>query len=148
MGSGDHWPLSTTNATIILNLYFQTYIKGRYLENFQWNCHNMNATSLSDNESTLVLVKAMCHQATNHYLSRCWPRCISRKKLFLNCLKFVPNGPMNTTLILTQIRARRKLYDGLYLGKLWQKLTNSIDLSVIKENHQSLTMSVRNREQL
>ena len=31
----------------------------------------------TDGKSTLVQVKAWCHQATSHYLSQCWPRCLS-----------------------------------------------------------------------
>ena len=30
-----------------------------------------------DNKSTLVQVMAWCRQATNHYLSQCWPRSLS-----------------------------------------------------------------------
>ena len=30
-----------------------------------------------DDQSTLVQVMAWCHQATSHYLSQCWPRCLS-----------------------------------------------------------------------
>ena len=30
-----------------------------------------------DDKSKLVQVMAWCHQATNHYLSSCWPRCKS-----------------------------------------------------------------------
>ena len=29
---------------------------------------------LTDDKSTLVLVMALCHQATSHCLSQCWPR--------------------------------------------------------------------------
>ena len=29
---------------------------------------------LNNDESTLVQVMVWCHQATNHYLSQCWPR--------------------------------------------------------------------------
>ena len=32
---------------------------------------------LSYNKSTLVQVKAWCHQATSHYLNQCWPRSVS-----------------------------------------------------------------------
>ena len=32
---------------------------------------------LTDDKSTLVQVMAWCRQATNHYLSQCWPRSIS-----------------------------------------------------------------------
>ena len=32
---------------------------------------------LTGNESTLVQVMAWCRQATNHYLSQCWPRSVS-----------------------------------------------------------------------
>ena len=31
----------------------------------------------TDDQSTLVQVMAWCHQATNHYLSQCWPRFLS-----------------------------------------------------------------------
>ena len=32
---------------------------------------------LTDDKSTLVQVMAWCRQATSHYLSQCWPRCLS-----------------------------------------------------------------------
>ena len=32
---------------------------------------------LTDDKSTVVQVMAWCRQATNHYLSQCWPRSIS-----------------------------------------------------------------------
>ena len=32
---------------------------------------------LTDDKSTLVQVMALCHQATSHYLSECWPRSMS-----------------------------------------------------------------------
>ena len=32
---------------------------------------------LSDDKSTLVQVMAWCRQATSHYPSQCWPRCMS-----------------------------------------------------------------------
>ena len=31
----------------------------------------------TDDESTLVQIMAWCHQATSHYLSQCWPCCMS-----------------------------------------------------------------------
>ena len=31
----------------------------------------------TDDQSTLVQVMAWCRQATSHYLSQCWPRCLS-----------------------------------------------------------------------
>ena len=31
----------------------------------------------TDDKSTLVQVMAWCRQATSHYLSQCWPRCMS-----------------------------------------------------------------------
>ena len=37
-----------------------------------WKPHN-----LADEKSTLVQVMACCCQATNHYLSQCWPRSMS-----------------------------------------------------------------------
>ena len=33
--------------------------------------------NLTDDKSTLVKVMAWCHQATSHYLRRCWPRSLS-----------------------------------------------------------------------
>ena len=33
--------------------------------------------NLTDDKSTLVQVMAWCRQATNHYLSQCWPRSLS-----------------------------------------------------------------------
>ena len=30
-----------------------------------------------DDKSTLVQVTAWCYQAASHYLSQCWPRCVS-----------------------------------------------------------------------
>ena len=32
---------------------------------------------LTDDKSTFVLIMAWCHQATNHYMSQCWPRLIA-----------------------------------------------------------------------
>ena len=32
---------------------------------------------LTDDQSTLVQVMAWCHQATSHYLSKCWPRSLT-----------------------------------------------------------------------
>ena len=43
-----------------------------YDNNLRWT-----ALDLPDNKSTLVQVMAWCHQATSHYLSRCWPRPMS-----------------------------------------------------------------------
>ena len=40
---------------------------------FLWNCHQMNITGSTDDKWTLVQVMAWCRQATNHYLSQCWP---------------------------------------------------------------------------
>ena len=50
---------------------------------------------LTDGKSTLVKVMALCHQATSHYLSLCWPRSLSsygvtrpqRVKVLTWCLK-------------------------------------------------------------
>ena len=33
--------------------------------------------NLTDNKSTLVQVMAWCHQATSHYLCKCWPKSMS-----------------------------------------------------------------------
>ena len=47
---------------------------------------------LTDDTSTLVQVMAWCHQATNHYLSQCWPQiCVAKwchlaSPWSLNCL--------------------------------------------------------------
>ena len=35
------------------------------------------AENTSDVKSTLVQIMAWCHQASNHYLSQCWPRSVS-----------------------------------------------------------------------
>ena len=35
------------------------------------------AQNLTEDNSTLVQVMAWCHQTTSHYLSQCWPRCMS-----------------------------------------------------------------------
>ena len=37
----------------------------------------MNATHLTDDQSTLVRVMAWYRQATSHHLSQCWPRSLS-----------------------------------------------------------------------
>ena len=41
-----------------------------------WNCSRVHAQSISD-KSTLVQRMAWCLQATNHYLSQCWPKPMS-----------------------------------------------------------------------
>ena len=38
-----YWPLG--DVAVILNYWFQTHIKDRYLEHFLWNCPQLNAAS-------------------------------------------------------------------------------------------------------
>ena len=42
-----------------------------------WIAFRWMPLDLTDDESTLVQVMAWCSQATNHYLSQCWPRFMS-----------------------------------------------------------------------
>ena len=40
-------------------------------------CSDVMPQDLTDDKSTLVQVMAWCRQATNHYLSQCWPTSLS-----------------------------------------------------------------------
>ena len=56
---------------------------------------------LTDDKSTLVQVMAWCRQATSHYLSQCWPSCMS------------PYGitrPQWVKIIVLSLLLPRKLY--------------------------------------
>ena len=41
------------------------------------NAFRRTSLDLSDDKSTLVQMKALCRQATSHYLSQCWPKSVS-----------------------------------------------------------------------
>ena len=71
-----HWPLGDLDA--ILKLHFSnlvlligifTSLKDNALRWMPWD-H-------TDDKSTLVQVVAWCCEATSHYLSQCWPSCMS-----------------------------------------------------------------------
>ena len=55
----------------ITNVFFQTHFMTKCFEHILGNWDPQNPI---DGKSTLVQVMACCHQATNHYLSHCWPR--------------------------------------------------------------------------
>ena len=44
-----------------------------YLDYFQWNCPQADASGLQDEKSTLVQVMAWCYQATSHCMNQCGP---------------------------------------------------------------------------
>ena len=71
-----HWPLGNFND--ILDMWFSN--------GFQWligwgiSCEIAliwMSLDFTDDQSTLVQVMACCCQATSHYLSQCWPSCLS-----------------------------------------------------------------------
>ena len=71
------WPLGNFNDCLIRYLIFQIISVidgwGIYYElALRWM-----SLDLTDDKSTLVQVMAWCRQATNHYLSQCWPRSMS-----------------------------------------------------------------------
>ena len=55
------------NLALLIDIF-----KSSYDNVLRWMPQN-----LTDDKSTLVQVKAWCHQATRHYLSQCWPRSLS-----------------------------------------------------------------------
>ena len=68
-----HWPLGDFNEISvkwISGLSYWLMAKVSVIKWPSWECH------LSDDQSTLVQVKAWCRQAS-HYLSQCWPRFMS-----------------------------------------------------------------------
>ena len=56
----------------IFKLIIQNNSLGTHCEfALRWMPHN-----LPNQSSTLIQVMAWCQQATSHYLSQCWPRCV------------------------------------------------------------------------
>ena len=64
-------------ARNIKSIIFKLIIVGWAFCHSLWNCSQLNATNLTNDNSTLVRVMAWCGQAAIHYLNKCWPRFIS-----------------------------------------------------------------------
>ena len=61
------------HSTFLLQINFSNLkcnLRTHVIEPFLWKRSQLNATD----KSILVQVMAWCHQATSHYLSKCWPR--------------------------------------------------------------------------
>ena len=97
-GSAPSWPLPAPMMANLQNTIWPQWVNslapGRLQRNFRKiifqlilvidgcsiSCKivlNWMAMDLTDRKSTLVQVMAWCRQATNHYLSQCWPRSLS-----------------------------------------------------------------------
>ena len=59
------------------NAFFELYFSYWYLQIVIDNVFSWMQWRLTDDKSALVQVMGWCHQATNHYLNRCWPRSMS-----------------------------------------------------------------------
>ena len=69
----NHWPLGNINV-ILKNIIFNLNLLIGIFKSSYDNVIRWMLQDLTDDKSTLVQVMAWCHQATNHYLSQCWPR--------------------------------------------------------------------------
>ena len=66
--------------------------------------HRWMPLDLTDDKSTLVKVMAWCRQAISHYLSWCWPRCMSsygvtRPRWAVSTIQYTPRN-MHTVFTL------------------------------------------------
>ena len=83
--------------------------KNRYLEQFFWNCHQVNVRRP---HRWLFQVVALCLQATSHYLKQCWPRsilpyCITRPQ-WVNTLRSTIYNLLNLDSV--QINQKQYVY--------------------------------------
>ena len=85
-----HWPLQ--GVAVVLKIIFPENISLATCEiAFSWKPQNLTHV-----KSTLILVKAWCHQATSHYLSQCWSRSLLpygiTRLQWVNTLRLRQNG--------------------------------------------------------
>ena len=92
-----HWSLGRCGCnfdSMIYKLIIHKSSLGTQCEiDFRWMPQN-----LTNEKSALVQVMTWCDQATNHYLSQCWPRSMLPMKL-------IPKGLINNIPALVQIMA-------------------------------------------
>ena len=75
----------TLHASLVVNSFapgrcewnFRNAIIKLMLETGGWSIPSEMSLGLTDDKSTLIQVMAWCCQATNHYLSQCWPKSMS-----------------------------------------------------------------------
>ena len=61
---------------IFTNLFFKHILRTDIWSTSCEICLNWVPQNPTDDRSALVHVMAWCHQATSHYLSQSWPRCV------------------------------------------------------------------------
>ena len=71
-----HWPLGDLNLILGRQFLMLTLVNDGWGISYEIALRWM-PQDLTDDKSTLVQVMAWCRQATNHYLSQCWPRSLS-----------------------------------------------------------------------
>ena len=71
----NHWPLEY--VAVIISILSDHTLWVKLMSAFSEIALSWMLQNTFDEKSTLVQVTVCCRQATNHYLSQCWPRCMS-----------------------------------------------------------------------